>query len=407
VTAFLYQASDIEGKIVDGAMDAKSHAHVIQRLRQLGLYPITVREEAAAGEEQPFSLKAREFLASLRKPNLLPFTVQMSTMIGAGVPLDRCLQVLTELTTENRLRQVLSAVKSDVQAGKSLSDALAAHPRVFPDLYRSMIAAGEFGGFLEVAFSQLAEYMEEQDRLRSQVQSAMIYPALMAVAGGVAVVVLLTFVIPRFAGIFEDLGQALPLSTRMLLGFSGAVSGYWWVFLGLLILAVAAARAYLRTEAGSLLLDRVKINAPLLGELNRKIAIARFSRTLGTLIRCGVPILEALIIAKDTMKNRFYSDAIQDVHDSLREGESIAGPLRDTGLFPSLAIHMIAVGEETGEVDEMLLKVANAYEKDATQTLRSLVSLLEPAMILLFGFLVAFVVIALLMAITSLSNLPV
>jgi general secretion pathway protein F len=406
VTSFLYQASDIEGKIMDGVMDAKSHAHVIQRLRQLGLYPITVKEEAE-GEARPLSERVKEFLSTLRKPNILPFTVQMSTMLGAGVPLDRCLSVLTELTGDARLAKVLVAVKSDVQAGKSLGDALAAHPKVFPDLYRSMIAAGEFGGFLEVAFARLAEYLEEQDRLKSQVQSAMIYPVLMAVAGGAAVVILLTFVIPRFAGIFEDLGQALPLSTRVLLSFSGAVSSYWWVLLILLILAAAAVRAYLRTDAGSLLFDKIKINAPLLGDLNRKIAIARFARTLGTLIRCGVPILEALIVAKDTMRNRFYTEAIQDIHDSLREGESIAEPLRDTGLFPALAIHMIAVGEETGEVDEMLLKVANAYEKDSTQTLRTLVSLLEPAMILLFGALVAFMVVALLMAITSLSNLPI
>lgn len=406
MTSFLYQASDIEGKIVDGVMDAKSHAHVIQRLRQLGLFPIRVREEVE-GETRAFPERMREFLANLRKPNILPFTVQMSTMLGAGVPLDRCLSVLTELTSDARLRQVLVAIKSDVQAGKSLSDALAAHPKVFPDLYRSMIAAGEFGGFMEVAFSRLAEYLEEQDRVKSQVQSAMIYPMLMAVAGGAAVVILLTFVIPRFAGIFEDLGQALPLSTRMLLSFSDIVTGYWWLFLILLVLAVIGARSYMRTDAGSLLFDRVKLGAPLLGQLNRKIAIARFARTLGTLIRCGVPILQALIVAKDTMRNRFYSEAIQDVHDSLREGENIAEPLRDTGLFPPLAIHMIAVGEETGEVDEMLLKVASAYEKDSTQTLRSLVSLLEPAMILIFGALVAFMVIALLMAITSLSNLPV
>jgi general secretion pathway protein F len=330
----------------------------------------------------------------------------MATMLDAGVPLDRCLGVVTELTHEKRLKEILQSVKSDVQAGKSLNEALSAYPRVFSDLYRSMIAAGEFGGFLEVAFKRLAEYLEEQDRLRNQVRSAMIYPALMAIMGGIAVIVLLTFVIPRFAGIFEDLGQALPLSTRMMLSFSEFVSSYWWAIGGFLVLVVVGIKAYVRTDTGSILYDRLKINAPLFGELNRKIAVARFARTLGTLIRCGVPILEALSVAKDTMRNRSYSEAIQDIHDSLKEGENIAEPLRETGLFPLLSIHMIAVGEETGDVDDMLIKVADTYEKDTAQTLRSLVSLLEPVMILVFGVLVGFMVVALLMAITSLSNLP-
>lgn len=269
-----------------------------------------------------------------------------------------------------------------------------------------MIAAGEFGGFLEIAFERLAEYLEEQDSLKNQVRSAMIYPALMALMGGVAVIVLLTFVIPRFADIFEDLGQALPLSTRVMLSLSEFITGYWWAIGGLIILAAVGLKAYINTDTGTILYDKLKINAPLLGDLNRKIAVARFARTLGTLIRCGVPILDALNVAKDTIENMSFNEAIQDIHDSLKEGENIAEPLRDTGLFPLLAIHMITVGEETGEVDEMLMKVADTYEKDTAQALRGLVSLLEPVLILVFGVLVGFMVVALLMAITSLSNLP-
>jgi len=405
VTSFAYQASDVEGKIVDGIMDARNQAQVLQRLRQLGLFPIQVNEEALGGA-RPLSVRILDYIGNLRRKDILPFTTQMATMLDAGVPLDRCLGVITELTEDKGLKSVLQSVKSDVQAGKSLNEAFSAHPRVFSDLYRSMIAAGEFGGFLEVAFNRLAEYLEEQDRIRSQIKSAMIYPALMSLLGGIAVIILITFVVPRFAGIFEDLGQSLPLSTSMLLSFSDFVSGYWWAIAGILVLIAAGLKAYLRTDTGSLLFDRLKIGAPLIGELNRKIAVARFSRTLGTLIRCGVPILEALSVAKDTMRNRFYSDAIQDIHESLKEGENIAEPLRETGLFPLLSIHMIAVGEETGEVDEMLLKVADTYEKATAQALRSLVSLLEPAMILVFGVLVGFIVIALLMAITSLSSLP-
>ncbi|MFQ6104242.1 MAG: type II secretion system F family protein [Candidatus Glassbacteria bacterium] len=405
MASYEYQASDLEGKIVDGVMDARSQAQVVERLRQLGLFPIRVREEVEGGP-RPISTRIVDFLGGLKKRDIFPFTVQMATMLDAGVPLDRCLSVVTELTQDKGLKEILKSIKSDVQAGKSLGEAFSAHPKVFSDLYRSMIAAGEFGGFLEVAFKRLAEYLEEQDKLKGQVKSAMIYPALMSIVGGAAVVILLTFVIPRFAGIFEDLGQALPLSTRALLNFSDFITVYWWAIAGLFVLSAAGINAYLRTDTGSLLFDRFKINAPLLGELNRKIAVARFARTLGTLIRCGVPILEALDVAKDTMRNRYYSEAIQDIHDSLKEGESIAEPLRETGLFPLLSIHMIAVGEETGDVDEMLLKVADTYEKDTTKTLRELVALLEPAMILIFGVLVGFVVVALLMAITSLSSLP-
>jgi len=386
-------------------MDAKNQVQVLERLRQLGLFPINVAEEVE-GSSRPLSVRAVGFLNNFRKKDVLPFTVQMSTMLDAGVPLDRCLGVVTELTEDKQLKEILQSVKSDVQSGKSLANAFSAHPRTFSNLYRSMIAAGEFGGFLEIAFERLAEYLEEQDSLKNQVRSAMIYPALMALMGGVAVIVLLTFVIPRFADIFEDLGQALPLSTRVMLSLSEFITGYWWAIGGLIILAAVGLKAYINTDTGTILYDKLKINAPLLGDLNRKIAVARFARTLGTLIRCGVPILDALNVAKDTIENMSFNEAIQDIHDSLKEGENIAEPLRDTGLFPLLAIHMITVGEETGEVDEMLMKVADTYEKDTAQALRGLVSLLEPVLILVFGVLVGFMVVALLMAITSLSNLP-
>jgi type II secretory pathway component PulF len=238
VASYVYQASDVEGKIVDGVMDAKSHTQAIERLRQLGLFPIRVQEEAE-GVARPITARVLELLSNIRKKDVLPFTVQMATMLDAGVPLDRCLGVVTELTQDKALKEILKSVKSDVQAGKSLNEAFSAHPRVFTDLYRSMIAAGEFGGFLEVAFRRLAEYLEEQHNLRSQVRSAMIYPILMALVGGAAVIILLTFVIPRFAGIFEDLGQALPLSTKALLSFSSFITNYWWAIAGLIILSLA------------------------------------------------------------------------------------------------------------------------------------------------------------------------
>ena len=259
---------------------------------------------------------------------------------------------------------------------------------------------------MEVAYSRLADYLGEDQRLKSQVKAAMVYPLLLTVVGGSAVMVLLTFVLPRFTGIFEDLGQSLPLATAMLLSFSRFVSGYWWLGLGALVLAVLGVRAWIGTEEGGRRWDTWKITLPLIGALNRKIAVARFSRTLGTLIESGVPILQALLVATETFQNRIFAAVIQEVHDSLKEGEKIAQPLREHKVFPPMAIHMIAVGEETGRLSPMLMKVADAFDAEAGASIKSLISLIEPVMILFFGGVVGFVVLSLLLAITSLNDLP-
>jgi len=405
--SFRYEASDREGNLLTGDMEARTSVAVVDHLRQIDLYPISVTEETET-QKSLAAIDISEIVARLRGKTrfVVPFTVQLATMLDSGVPLDRALAIVLDIVQDASFKEVLRKIRSNVQAGKSLSDSMADYPQYFSQLYVSVVSAGEFGGFLEVAFKRLADYIEEEQRLRTQVKSAMIYPILLTVVGGTAVLVLLTFVLPRFTGIFEDLGQSLPLSTSILLSISGFITSYWWLLLIFASLCVLSIRGYVGTDRGRFKWDNLKITAPLVGALNKKVAVSRFSRTLGTLIDSGVPILQALLVAKETFQNQIFANAIQEVHDSLKEGESIAPPLEERNVFPSMAIHMIAVGEETGNLSPMLLKGADAYENEASVAIKSMISLIEPAMILLFGGIVGFVVLSLLMAITSLNELP-
>ncbi len=405
---FKYEASDSEGKVLTGDMEARTSVAVIDRLRQLDLYPIRVFEEEEGGGKILSNIDVGDFLSRFRakRKHLLPFTVQLATMLESGVPLDRALTIIVELVQDSNFKEAVRKIRSNVQAGKSLADSMTEYPRYFSPLYISVVTAGEFGGFLEVAFKRLADYLEEEEKLKGQVKSAMIYPILLTIVGGVAVLILLTFVLPRFTGIFEDLGQSLPLTTLILLSVSQFITSYWWLLLSFLLLAILGIRGYIGTEQGRLKWDSWKITLPMIGDLNKKVAVSRFSRTLGTLIDSGVPILQALLVAKETFQNQIFANAIQEVHESLKEGENIAPPLRERDVFPAMAIHMISVGEETGRLSGMLLKVADAYENEASLAIKGLISLIEPVMILFFGALVGFVVLSLLMAITSLNELP-
>ena len=316
---FKYEASDREGKVLTGDMEARTSVAVIDHLRRLDLYPIRVMEK---GEDEKLlsTVDVGEVVSRLRGRSkfVIPFTIQLATMLDSGVPLDRALTIILEIIEDPYFEEVVRKIRSNVQAGKSLADTMNEYPRSFSPLYISVVAAGEFGGFLEVAFKRLAEYLEEEQRLRGQVKSAMIYPILLTIVGGVAVLVLLTFVLPRFTGIFEDLGQSLPLSTSILLSISDFIISYWWLIFSFLALAVLSFRGYIGTDRGRYKWDNWKITFPLIGDLNKKIAVSRFSRTLGTLIDSGVPILQALSVARETFQNQVFANAIQEVHDSLK-----------------------------------------------------------------------------------------
>ncbi len=402
---FAYKATDRLGKMIEGSMEAKEERVVVSKLQALGYIPIQV---GLPGETKALSLDVANLLPFKRvsTKDVMTFTHHLSTLLMAGLPLDRSLSILTELTQNRELSRILVEVLNGVRGGSSLADALAKYPKVFSRLYVNMVRAGEAGGFLEKILVRLSHFLESSQELKDYVASAMVYPILLSFVSGGAVIILLTYVIPKFTTIFADMGAALPASTQLLLTISDGVRDYWWALLlggtGLYF----GARSYLKTEEGRLRWDGFKLRMWIVRTLIQKIEIARFARTFGTLIQSGVPILQSLSIVKEIISNQVIARSMAEIHSGLKEGEGISHPLRRTNLFPPLAIHMITVGEETGTLDEMLLKVADTYDQDVRNTVKRFVSLLEPALILFMSLIVGFVVISMLMAIFSVNEIP-
>jgi len=402
---FTYRATDRVGRTIDGTMEAATRRAVVERLHQEEYYPLAVESaEARAGW--------RQFVPELpvqrvTPKDLLAFTRELATLVDAGLPLDRALQILGELTGNPRLQRIIQDLTRGVRGGSSLAEALARHhPRPFSRLYINMVRAGEKGGVLEVALKRLAGFLEAAQELREAIVSALIYPTLLAVVGSGAVVFLLTFVLPRFAVIFADLGQALPLPTRILLAVSEGIQAYWWGLLLLALLALLGWRAATGTEGGRLAWDRWLLGLPLLGGLLLRLEVARFARTLGTLLQAGVPLLQALATVKEIAVNRVVVEALERLHDGIKRGGGIASPLAASRVFPTLAVHMVRVGEETGRLEEMLSKVADVYEGEVRTAVKRLIAALEPAIILTLGVVVLLIVVAVLLAIFGINELP-
>ncbi|MEW6740391.1 MAG: type II secretion system F family protein [Nitrospirota bacterium] len=342
----------------------------------------------------------------VREKDIMTFTCQLGVLLEAGFTIDKGLLILLELTEKRAMREVIKELLSSIRGGKSLSAALSKFPLIFPDLYINMIKAGETGGFLEDAILRLANHLEDSQRLREDMHSALIYPILLGIIGGVAIAVLLIFVVPRFTMIFSDMGQALPLPTLILLSISSGIKYYWWLILSILLGCFLLLRYYLRSAAGRRYWDTLRFRLPLFGRLYRQAAVSRFARTLGTLLQSGVPILHALQAVEGTLGSDRMAQMISSVRESVRKGKRISGPLKDSDIFPPIAIHMVTIGEEAGKLDEMLLKIAEQFDSEVRITVKRLLSLLEPGMILFMGLIVGFIVIAILMAIFSLNELP-
>ena len=408
MATYSYKAADSSGKIVTGVLEADEEKKVVAELQTLGLIPIRIA--LAKGNGKRLGLNVSEQFLSLffgvSSKDVMVFTQDLATLLEAGLPVDRALTLLIESAEKDRFKMVVNDILKTVQGGGYLSDALAKHPRAFTSFYVSMARAGEAGGVLEAVLSRLGEFLESAQELKDYIKSAMVYPIFLVGVGGVSIIVLLTFVIPKFSIIFSDMGQAIPLSTQLLLGVSELLQSYWWAILILLGAGYFFIGKYINTPAGRLKFDRKKMNFPVVGDLIKKIEVARFARTLGTLTKSGVPILQALTLVKDIMGNKVISAAMEKVYARVKEGDRLSKPLRDTGIFPPLAIQMITVGEETGRLDRMLLRVAESYEKMVRNTVKRLISLLEPAMILLMGLVVGFVVVSMLMAVFSMNEMP-
>lgn len=385
-------------------MDGKDEEAIIHSLHQLGYIPIRIvsPQEKGAGLRLPSFLRQR-----VGVKNLLTFTQELSTLISAGLPLDRSLGILGTVTENDTLREAVKDVLRRVEGGNSLADALANYPRIFPKLYINMVKAGESGGFLETILSRLAQYLQSSKEIKDHLISVMIYPLILTLVTGVSITVLVTFVIPRFARLFSDIKQAIPLPTQIVLTFSQLVKGYWWAGAGAVALIYLGLKAYKKDEERRWRWDRYKLRWVVVGDLIKKVEVARFARTLGTLLQSGVSILPAFNLVKEISQNLAISRSIAHVHDRLREGKGISKSMEETGVFPPLAIHMINVGEETGTLDQMLIKVAEAYEEGVRTAVKRFVSLLEPLIILFMGGIILFIVVSILWAILSVNDLPV
>ncbi len=399
---FLYRAADRGGHTIDGVMEAPDARAVIERLHKESYFPVRVSPHA---ERKAWpTLGGRR----VRQRDLLALTQQLATLFEAGLPLDRALAILQELAPSAKVGEIITDLLRSVRGGSSLSDALAKHhPRPFSRLYINMVRAGEKGGVLEVALRRLAEFLESRAAFTEAIVSALAYPLVITTVGAGAVVFLLTFVIPRFATIFADLHQAIPLPTQILMAVSASVQSYWWVGVLAVLAVILGWRLWTGTPEGRLQWDRLLLRAPRVGPLTMKVETARFLRTLGTMLKSGVPVLGALAVVGDMMSNQIVARSVQRLADSVKRGGTVASGMREHGQFPMLAVHMVRVGEETGRLEDMLLKAAETLEGDVRTDLKRMIGLLEPAVILAMGVLVAFIVVAMLLAIFSINDIPV
>ena len=401
MAVFVYKAADRLGKTIDGVMEAPDHRAVIERLQREEYFPIKVEPQTEGRRFWP------SLSVGIRERDLLAFTQQLATLFEAGLPLDRSLGILEELAPSPKLRTVVNDLHRSVRSGSSFAESLARHhPRPFSRLYINMVKAGERGGVLELTLRRLAEFQEAAQEFHDALVSALIYPILLTTVGGGAVVFLLAYVVPRFAQIFSDLGQAIPLPTQILLAVSGFLNSYWWALVLGVVAVVLGSRIWLQSEEGRLAWDRTILKLPLLGEIVRKIEVARFARTLGTLLKSGVPVLTAMGVVKEIIGNQLLARAVSRLADGVQRGAGLSFPMSESGgLFPPLAVHMVRVGEETGRLEEMLLKTAETFETDVRIQVKRAIGLLEPMIILIMGVVIGLIVVAVLMAIFSIQEI--
>ena len=403
MATFFYKAMAGSGSLVDGTLEGADDRAVARKLQDMGLVPIHIGSKKS-GEALKFDF--RWGFRNVGGKEVLFFTQELSTLINAGLPLDRSLAICKQLSDRTRVQSLVGDILQGIKQGKTFADSLAAHPEAFSKLYVNMVRAGEVSGSLPLVLDRLVEFQQSADELKSYLISSLIYPVLLSFVGGVSIVILLNFVIPKFAQVFQDAGKALPLPTQILLTASDVSKTYWWVVLVVLVLAVFAFKRFVATEGGRRRWDSFKLNVPLLGELLRKIEVARISRTLGTLVHNSVPLVHSLHIVREISSNEVVSKSISEVAEGVKKGEGVAGPMEKSGVFPPLAIHLIQVGEETGRLDSMLLELARVYDKEVRSAIKNLIALFEPVMILCMAFLVGIIVICMLLAIVSINDVP-
>ena len=390
---FAYTARTLGGELKTATMDAATRDEVVAQLRRQKRIVVKIDEE-----------KAKKRLGRIKTRDIVIFTRQFATMINAGLPLVQALDILSRQSENKALQDVTRQVVYDVESGHTVADALRRHPKAFTDLYVNMVAAGEAGGILDTILLRLATFLEKNDALVGKVKSAMIYPSVIMSVAFIAICVLLIFVIPVFQNMFASVNLALPLPTRVVIGLSSFLKHYWWLIGGAGWGGVFMLRQYYKTPAGRLQIDRTMLRFPVLGDMLRKSAVSRFTRTLGTLISSGVSILDGLEITAKTAGNQVIHNAIMESRSSIAGGDTISAPLQKSAVFPPMVISMIAVGEQTGGLDEMLTKIADFYDTEVDTAVSGLLSLMEPIMIVFLGVIVGGMVVAMYLPIFDMIN---
>jgi general secretion pathway protein F len=407
MAVFEYKGFDNAGKEVAGIVDADSPKGARSKLRRQGVFTTDVWAQKAGkatrGKGLNVEIDFSKYFQRIKPADIATMTSQLATLVSAGIPMVEALSALIDQVENPALKLVLVEIREDVNQGEGLAKSMKKHPKVFDHLFVNMVAAGEQSGALDIVLQRLTDYTENSVKLRGKVTSALMYPVLM---GGVSVLIvagLFVGVIPRIRRIFESFGEGLPPLTRLVLGISDFIQGYWWLVIILGVSAVFGVRKWVKTEKGRRTWHRWKITMPIFGKVNRLVAVSRFCRTLSTLLDSGVPILTAVSIVKNVVENDILAEAIANAGKNIREGQSIAGPLKESGEFPPLVTHMIAIGEKTGDLEPMLGKVADSYDQQVENTLAGLTSLLEPILILTMGGGVAIVALSILQPMLNMS----
>jgi type IV pilus assembly protein PilC len=394
---FMYSARSATGEMQSGEIELKDRDEVVGFLRRQRMIPLKI-------EQKQTSLQLPSLGSGVSMRDIVIFTRQFATMINSGLPLVQSLDILARQSENKVLRKTIEQVLYDVESGQTLADSLRTHPKVFPELYVNMVAAGEAGGILDTILLRLAVFLEKADALRRKIKGAMIYPSVILTVAVGAVAILLIFVIPTFQTMFESAGIPLPGPTQFVIFLSATLQAKWWAFVLGITMFMVALKQYYKTPGGQLVLDRLLLNIPILGPMQRKAAIARFTRTLGTLVSSGVAILDGLEITAKTSGNRVLHDAIMESRSSIAGGETISEPLRKSGVFPPMVVSMINVGEQTGGLDEMLTKIADFYDEEVDAAVEALLAAMEPIMIVFLGVIVGGMIVAMYLPIFDMMN---
>ncbi len=401
-----YTALDKAGKNINGIIDADSAVAARHKLRGSGIFPVGVKETSSRLKDAlPTSIPISSLFKRVKAGELSAATRQLSILLGAGVPLVASLEALISQITNPVLKKTIAQVKESVNQGNSLASSLSEHPGIFSQIYINMVRAGEASGSLDLVLDRLAEFAEHQQALKGRFKAALAYPVFMFFIGSIILFVLLTFIVPNITRMFSEMHQTLPLPTIILIGLGNFMKSFWWLVLAALAGAVLVGRKLIKTPRGSRIWDEVKLRVPGIGAISLKMAMARFGRTLGSLLQSGVPLLSALQIVRNIVNNLLIAEVIDHAMDDIETGKGLAGPLSQSRWFPPIAIQMISVGEQSGELERMLDKVADIYEGEAESQIMTMTSMMEPVMILIMGLTVGFIVVAILLPIFEMNQL--